>query len=74
VISRPFLIVAAFGMAVYRLSQGVTVEASGLAGLGAGLVCLQLAAKRPHLRWAAWAFFGVTAAACLVVYLRMRVQ
>ena len=71
---RPLVILLAFGMAVYRLSQGATVPAAGLGGLGAGLLCLQLAKTRSHLRWAAWAFFGVTAAACVVQYLGMRVQ
>ena len=71
---RPLVIMLAFGMAVYRLSQGATVPAAGLAALGVGLVCLQLAKTRRHLRWAAWAFFVVTAAAVVVEYLRQRVQ
>ena len=73
-ISRVFIIVFAFGVAAYRVSQGAFLEASGLSGLGAGLVCLRLASTRPHWRWLAWVCFGVTAAACLIVFIRMRRQ
>ena len=65
-ISRYFAIVLAFGLALYRLAQGATLPGVGLLGLGAGLVCLQLGASRPRLRWLAWVCFLVTAVACAV--------
>ena len=70
-ISRYLVILLAFAVAFYRLWQGATIESAGLMGLGAGLLCLRFAATRPTLRWLAWLFFAVTAAACLVVLRRM---
>jgi Na+/phosphate symporter len=70
VISRYFVIALAFGAAVYRASQGAWVEATGLIGLGAGLVVLKLATTRPALRPLAYLAFLVTAAAITAVLLR----
>jgi hypothetical protein len=71
-VSRYLAIVLAFGVALYRLAQGAVVPGVGLLGLGAGLICLQLAASRPRLRWLAWACFLVTAAACVAGLMTLR--
>ena len=69
-ISRYFVIALAFGAAAYRASQGAWVEATGLVGLGGGLVGLKLSATRPALRPLAYLGFLVTAAAVGVVLFR----
>ena len=66
-VSRYFLIVAAYGVAIYQASRGHWFEVAGLAGLGTGLVMLILAPKRPVLRWLAWVCFAVTVAAVIHV-------
>ena len=71
-ISRPLVIILAFGAAVYRATQAAWVEAAGLAGLGAGLVILSLAARRPSLRPLAWLAFLLTAASIVAVLVRGR--
>jgi len=70
VISRYFVIGLAFAVAMYRASQGAWVEASGLVGLGAGLVVLRLAARRPAIKPLAYVCFLVTALAIGVVLVR----
>jgi hypothetical protein len=70
-ISRYLVIILAFGVAIYRMTQGAVVEATGLIGLGAGLLCLRLPNRTRGLRLMAWVCFAVTAWACLVVARRM---
>jgi hypothetical protein len=50
VISRYLVIALAFGAAGYRFAEGAVIEALGLLGLGAGLLCLRLASRWPALR------------------------
>lgn len=69
-ISRLLVIVLAFGVAAYRLSQGAWVEATGLGALGAGLLLLKLSATRPQLRRVAWVAFVATAIAIGAVIVR----
>ena len=70
VISRTLVIILALGAALYRATQGAWVEAGGLAALGAGLVLLALAPRRPALKPLAWVAFLLTAASMIVVLLR----
>jgi hypothetical protein len=70
VISRYFVIVLAIAAGAYRASQGAWVEATGLMGLGAGLVALKLSATRPALRPVGYLAFVVTALAIGVVLVR----
>jgi len=72
VISRPLVILLAFGAAIYRLTQAAWIEAAGLAGLGSGLVLLGLAARRPALRPLAWLAFLLTAGSIIAVLIRGR--
>lgn len=46
------------------------IEATGLMGLGLGLVFLKLAPTRPALRRAAYASFAITAGVVIAVLLR----
>jgi Na+/phosphate symporter len=69
-ISRTFVIVLAFGAAAYRASQAAWVEAAGLVSLGAGLILLGMAARRPGLKPFAWLAFLLTAVSIGVVLLR----
>ncbi len=71
-ISRTLVIVLAFGAAAYRASQTAWIEAAGLACLGAGLVCLAAARKRPGLKPLAWVAFLGTAVSMGLVLLRAR--
>jgi len=70
VVSRYTVIVLAFIAAAMRASQGAWIESSGLASLGAGLVCLRLAADRPALKPVAIALFVTTALSIAVVVIR----
>jgi hypothetical protein len=69
VISRLFVIVLAFIVAVVQASRGAWIESAGLVGLGSGLLILRYRGARG--RWLAWAAFAVTAAAMVVVAIRM---
>ncbi len=69
-ISRYVVIALAFAAAGLRVSQGAWVEAAGLAGLGAGLALLKLAAVRPAVKPAAYVAFLITALSILVVLIR----
>jgi hypothetical protein len=71
VISRVLVIVLAFIVAAVQASRGAWIESAGLVGLGAGLLILRLWGAQPRRRWLAWAAFSVTAAAMIVVALRM---
>jgi hypothetical protein len=62
VISRYLLIALAFGLAVYRATQGAWLPASGLAAMAAGLIVLKLAERRAALKWVAYLCFAITAA------------
>jgi len=63
VISRYIVIALAFGVALFQASRGNWIEATGLAGLGAGLVLLRFAPREPRYRRAAYACFVITAVA-----------
>ena len=69
-ISRYFVIALAFGVAMFRASQGAWIESTGLFGLGAGLVVLRLADRRPGIKRLAYLCFLVTAVAIGLVLLR----
>jgi hypothetical protein len=69
-ISRYLVIALAFGVALYRASQGAWIESSGLFALGAGLVVLRLAETRPAIKPVAYGCFLGTAFAIGVVLLR----
>ena len=58
-ISRYLVIALAFIAAGFRASQGAWLEATGLAGLGAGLTVLKLAERRPALKPLAYLGFLV---------------
>ena len=70
-ISRYLVIALAFIAAGFRASQGAWVEAAGLAGLGAGLTALKLAAQRPSLKPLAYVGFLVTALSIAIVLIRL---
>lgn len=70
-ISRYLVIALAFGAAAMQAYRGAHVEAMGLAFLGVGLVMLRLSSRRPALRRLAWAAFGGTAIAMIIVAARM---
>ena len=70
--SRYVLIVLAFGVGVYRVTQGAWLAAAGLFALGGGLLVLRAAEKRPALKPIAWACFGVTAVTIAVILVQQR--
>ena len=72
VISRTLVIVLALAAAAYRASQAAWVETVGLACLGAGLICLAGARRRPALKPLAWLAFLGTAISMTLVLLRGR--
>ncbi len=59
--SRSLIILLALAAAVYRITTGALVEASGLILMALGLTFLQMAPKRPALKNAAIACFIATA-------------
>ncbi len=69
-LSRYFVIALAFAAAAYQASRGAWVEATGLMGLGAGLVALKVSATRPVLRPVAYVAFLFTALTMGVVLAR----
>lgn len=71
-VSRFLLIVLAFGVGLYRASQGAWLAAAGLFALGGGLVVLKLAEKRPALRPLAYVLFGGTAVSIVVILIQQR--
>jgi hypothetical protein len=71
-VSRYLIIALALGAAAMRIAQHAWIESTGLAALAAGLVILQMAARRPALKPLAWAAFTVTAATMVVVWVRMQ--
>jgi hypothetical protein len=70
--SRVLVIVLAFVVAALQVWRGAMIEASGLLGLGTGLLILRLAGRHSPLRQLAWLGFAVTAAAVVLVLMRMR--
>jgi hypothetical protein len=70
VISRYLVIALAFIAAAVKAGQGAGVEASGLFGLGAGLVALRFSAGRPVLKVAAFLCFFAMALAIGIVLIR----
>jgi hypothetical protein len=71
-ISRYLIIVLALGAALRRATQDAWVEAGGLFALAAGLIILQLAQRKPAIKPLAWVAFAMTAAAMVVVWVRLR--
>jgi hypothetical protein len=69
-ISRYLVIALAFIAAGFRASQGAWLEATGLAGLGAGLTVLKLAERRPALKPLAYLGFLVTMFSIAVALIR----
>ena len=69
-ITRALVIVLAFGGALLRASQGAWVEATGLAGLGAGLVAWKFSGARPALKPLAYLGFVLFAVAIVIAALR----
>ena len=72
--SRYLVIALALGAAVYRASQGAWVEATGLLGLGGGLIALRLSATRPQLKPLAYLGFFLTALAMAAIIYRNRIS
>jgi hypothetical protein len=70
VVSRPLIIILALAAAVYRITTGALLEASGLIAMALGLTFLQTAPKRPALKYAAIACFTITAG--IIVYVIYR--
>lgn len=60
-VTRPLIILLALAAAVYRITTGALVEATGLIFMALGLTFLQMASKRPALKNAAIACFVATA-------------
>ena len=70
-ISRYLVIALSFGAAAYRFAEGAAIEAVGLLGLGAGLLCLKLAPRWPPLKRASLIGFGLTVAAMGIALYRI---
>ncbi len=70
--SRYFVILLAAVMAVLRARAGAVPDATGLATLSIGLICLRLADTRqqPLLKRVAWACFAITLIAMGIVFQR----
>lgn len=60
-ISRPLIILLALAAAVYRITTGALIEATGLIAMALGLTFLQMAKKKPGMRNAAILCFVATA-------------
>jgi hypothetical protein len=71
-ISRYLLIVLTIGVGLYRASQGAWLAASGLFAMGAGLIVLKLAERRPPLRRVAYLCFAATALTILIILVQGR--
>lgn len=71
-ISRYLLIILAFGVALYRVSQGAWLAAAGLFALGGGLLVLKAAEKRPAIKPLAYACFALTAVAIAIIIAQQR--
>jgi hypothetical protein len=65
--SRIILTILVFGVAIFRLTQGAWLAAAGLFAMGAGLVVLRFAERKPALRPYAYACFLGTAA--VIIYM-----
>jgi len=70
VISRYLVIVLALGAAGLQASRGAWIEATGLAGLGAGLIALRLAPAQPRYKRLAYVGFLVTLVSIALVLIR----
>lgn len=71
-VSRFILIVLAFGVGLYRASEGAWLAAVGLFALGGGLLVLKAAEKRPRIRPLAYVCFLATAVAIAVILIQQR--
>lgn len=71
-ISRYVLTAVVFAVGVYRLTQGAWLASAGLFAMGAGLVVLKIAEKKPAVRPYAYACFLGTAAAIVTILLQGR--
>jgi hypothetical protein len=65
------VIALAFGAAGYRFVEGAVIEALGLLGLGAGLLCLRLASRWPALGRASLLGFALTVVAISIALYRL---
>jgi hypothetical protein len=65
--SRIILTILVFAVGLYRLTQGAWIAAAGLFAMGAGLVILRAAERKPALRPYAYACFLATAA--VIIYM-----
>jgi hypothetical protein len=72
VLTRYFVILLAFVLAIIRLQDRAWVDGTGLLSLAIGLSCLRLAdlKQMPILKKVAWVCFGVTIAAMGIVLQR----
>ena len=70
--SRVILIILAFSVGLYRISQGAYLAAAGLFALGAGLLVLRAAETRPAIKPLAWACFAVTAVTIAIIIVQQR--
>jgi len=70
VFSRPIIILLALAAAIYRITTGALVEATGLIFIALGLTFLQMAQTRPAFKKGAIACFVATAA--VIVYVLYR--
>ena len=73
-VSRTVVIILALVAAGMRASQNAWVETTGLAALATGLIALRIGDSRPDFRKRsriyACIFFGITAAAMAIVFMR----
>ena len=71
-ISRYLLIALAFGVGVFRATQGAWLASGGLFALGGGLVVLKLAERKPGLRPLAYVCFLATVATIVIILVQRR--
>ena len=71
-LSRYILIALAFGVAIYRATEGAYLASAGLVALGGGLVVLKLAERKPRLRLLAYICFGATAVSIAIILIQRR--
>jgi hypothetical protein len=70
VISRYVLTALVFGIGLMRVVQGAWMAAAGLFAMGAGLVLLKMAERKPALRPYAYVCFLGTAAAIITILMQ----
>ena len=70
--TRYLLIAVAFGLGIYRATQGAWLASAGLFAMAAGLVALKLAERRPALRPVAYVCFLGTLATIVLILIQGR--